>query len=89
MLAYMTLYGFYIKWQEENLTGEQTEMDISTPENMRALEDIGKRLLEKQVSRLDLETGRFEPVEGEGTNADALSRFATLLCAERKRRRST
>nr|XP_043618167.1 patatin-like protein 2 [Erigeron canadensis] len=79
----------YLRIQDESLTGEQTEMDISTPENMRKLEDIGKKLLEKKMSRLDLETGRFQPVEAEGTNADALARFAVMLCAERKRRRST
>nr|GEV57535.1 patatin-like protein 2 [Tanacetum cinerariifolium] len=74
----------YLRIQEENLTGEQKEMDISTPENMKVLEDIGKKLLVKQVSRLDLDSGRFLAVEGEGTNADALARFATLLSAERQ-----
>ncbi|KAI3669859.1 hypothetical protein L6452_41308 [Arctium lappa] len=76
----------YLRIQEENLTGEATQMDISTIENMRALEDIGKRLLNKNVSRLDLETGILEPVEGEGTNAEALTRFAQMLSAERRRR---
>lgn len=79
----------YLRIQDESLTGDQKEMDISTPENMKVLEDIGKRLLEEKVSRLDLDSGRFLAVEGEGTNADALARFASLLCAERKRRRST
>ncbi|KAJ0452691.1 putative patatin-like phospholipase domain, Acyl transferase/acyl hydrolase/lysophospholipase [Helianthus annuus] len=76
----------YLRIQEDNLKGEATAMDISSPENMRALEDIGKKLLKKPLSRLDVETGKLEPVKGEGTNADALARFATLLCAERKRR---
>ncbi|KVH92576.1 Acyl transferase/acyl hydrolase/lysophospholipase [Cynara cardunculus var. scolymus] len=62
------------------------QMDISTNENMRTLENIGKRLLNKSVSRLDLETGILEPVEGEGTNAEALTRFAQMLSAERRRR---
>ncbi|KAL8199355.1 hypothetical protein R6Q57_012923 [Mikania cordata] len=78
----------YLRIQEENLTGDATAMDISTPENMKALEEIGKGLLEKPVSRLNIETGRSEPVPGEGTNSDALARLATMLCAERKRRRS-
>ncbi|XP_024978738.1 patatin-like protein 2 [Cynara cardunculus var. scolymus] len=76
----------YLRIQEENLTGETTQMDISTNENMRTLENIGKRLLNKSVSRLDLETGILEPVEGEGTNAEALTRFAQMLSAERRRR---
>ncbi|KAI3760916.1 hypothetical protein L1987_51318 [Smallanthus sonchifolius] len=79
----------YLRIQEENLTGDQTAMDISTPENMKALEEIGKRLLVKPVSRLDLDTGSSQPVKGEGTNADALARLAISLCAERKRRKST
>ncbi|KAK9054081.1 hypothetical protein SSX86_025158 [Deinandra increscens subsp. villosa] len=79
----------YLRIQEDNLTGDQTAMDISTVENLKALEDIGKRLLEKPVSRLNLETGRSEVVKEEGNNSDALTRFATLLSAERKRRRST
>ncbi|KAJ9562264.1 hypothetical protein OSB04_007424 [Centaurea solstitialis] len=76
----------YLRIQEENLTGEAAQMDISTIENMEELEEIGKRLLNKQVSRLDLETGLFDPVEGEGTNAEALTRFAQQLSAERIRR---
>ncbi|KAK1422020.1 hypothetical protein QVD17_24858 [Tagetes erecta] len=79
----------YLRIQEDNLTGEATAMDMPSPSNMKALVDIGNKLLEKPVARLDLETGKAHPVEGEGTNADALSRFATLLSAERKRRRST
>ncbi|KAI3768373.1 hypothetical protein L2E82_18994 [Cichorium intybus] len=78
----------YLRIQEENLTGDQTSVDISTMENMKALETIGKKLLEKNVSRLDVETGKIKDVR-EGTNAEALTHFARLLCAERKRRRST
>ncbi|KAI3500501.1 hypothetical protein L1887_36323 [Cichorium endivia] len=79
----------YLRIQEENLTGDQTSVDISTMENMKALETIGKKLLEKNVTRLDVETGKIKDVAGEGTNAQALTHFARLLCAERKRRRST
>lgn len=63
-------------------------MDIATDENMNALEDVGKRLLNEKVSRVDLETGTFQEVDGEGTNAEALAHFANLLCHERKRRLS-
>ncbi|KAI7724491.1 hypothetical protein M8C21_024510 [Ambrosia artemisiifolia] len=76
----------YLRIQEDNLIGEATRLDLSTPENMKVLEDIGKKLLKKPLSRLNLVTGKFLPVQGEGTNEDALARFATLLCAERKRR---
>lgn len=61
-------------------------MDIATDENMKALEDVGKKLLNDKVSRVDLETGVFQEVESEGTNSEALIRFAHLICEERKRR---
>lgn len=61
-------------------------MDIATDENMKALEDVGRRLLNEKVSRVDLETGLFQEAEGEGTNSEALIRFARLLSQERKRR---
>ncbi|KAK2967545.1 hypothetical protein RJ640_030416, partial [Escallonia rubra] len=47
---------------------------------------IGNKLLEKPVSRVNVETGVFEAVEGEGTNSEALTRFAKLLSDERKLR---
>ncbi|KAK3023973.1 hypothetical protein RJ639_042863 [Escallonia herrerae] len=61
-------------------------VDIATKENMDALVQIGNKLLEKPVSRVNVETGVFEPVEGEGTNSEALIRFAKLLSDERKLR---
>lgn len=39
---------------------------------------VGERLLKKPVSRVNLETGVFEPVgNGEGTNEDALRRWGS------------
>ena len=57
---------------------------------MFRLEDIGKELLKKPVSRVNLETGRFEKIEGEGegTNEEALANFAKLLVEERKFRQN-
>ncbi|EXB93683.1 hypothetical protein L484_003955 [Morus notabilis] len=51
---------------------------MATEENMKRLV-IGKKMLEKPVSRLNLETSEFETIEGEGTNAEALTQFAKLL----------
>ena len=48
--------------------------------------EIGKELLKKPVSRVNLETGRFEKIEDEGTNEEALTYFAKLLAEERKLR---
>jgi hypothetical protein len=52
---------------------------------MEALIGIGKELLQKPVSiRVDIDTGMYEAVEGEGTNEDALARFAQMLSDERR-----
>ena len=61
-------------------------MDIATKENMEALIKIGEALLKKPVSRVNIDTGMYEPVAGEGTNEDALARFAKVLSEERKLR---
>ncbi|KAK2967544.1 hypothetical protein RJ640_030415 [Escallonia rubra] len=76
----------YLRIQEDALTGNAASVDIATKENMDALVQIGNKLLEKPVSRVNVETGMFEAVEGEGTNSEALTRFAKLLSDERKLR---
>ena len=60
---------------------------MSTEKNLKRLVEIGKEMLEKPVSRLNFDIGKYETVEGEGTNAEALTRFAELLSEERKHRR--
>lgn len=74
----------YVRIQEDALSGEASSLDIATPENMEKLVDIGNDLLQKPVSRVNLETGGYELVHGEGTNEDALIRFSRLLSDERK-----
>ncbi|XP_062102086.1 patatin-like protein 3 isoform X2 [Humulus lupulus] len=77
----------YLRVQDDNLMGDEASVDISTEENMERLVEIGEKLLEKSVSRVNLDTGRYEVIkeeEGEGTNAEALSRFAIQLSHQRK-----
>ncbi|KAL0377744.1 UNVERIFIED_CONTAM: Patatin-like protein 3 [Sesamum radiatum] len=76
----------YLRIQEDRLAGDASSLDISTTKNMQTLMQIGDSLLRKPVSRVNLETGRPEPVQGEGTNEQALARFAKLLSDERKLR---
>ncbi|KAL2522836.1 Patatin-like protein 2 [Forsythia ovata] len=76
----------YLRIQEDTLSGEASSLDIATTKNMQTLIQIGDSLLKKPVSRVNLESGRPEPVEGEGTNEEALTRFAKLLSDERKLR---
>lgn len=68
------------------MIGDAASMDIATTENMETLVQIGNNLLKKPVSRVNLETGQYEPVHGEGTNEEALIRFAYLLSHEKKLR---
>ena len=78
----------YLRIQENNLVADTTSGDLATTENMKTLENIGNRLLEKSVARVNRDTGAYEPVEKGGTNSDALIRFAKLLSDERKIRKA-
>ncbi|CAA7395605.1 unnamed protein product [Spirodela intermedia] len=63
----------YLRIQDDTLSGDASSVDISTKENLDNLIDIGKKLLDKPVSRVNLDTGRNEPV-GNETNRGALKR---------------
>lgn len=63
-------------------------MDVSTKKNLQDLVDIGNKLLKKPVSRVNIETGRYEEVDGEGTNETVLTGFAKRLSDEKRRRQS-
>lgn len=70
------------------LTGDTSSTVLSTKKNLNNLVNIGKSLLEENVSRVNIQTGEFESVPEEGTNKDALTRFAKELSDERKLRLS-
>ncbi|XP_073103431.1 patatin-like protein 2 isoform X1 [Elaeis guineensis] len=77
----------YLRIEDDVLTGTIASVDIATKENLENLAKVGENLLKKPVSRVNLETGHFEPVgKGEGTNEEALIRFAKLLSEERRLR---
>ncbi|OAY79715.1 Patatin-like protein 2, partial [Ananas comosus] len=69
----------YLRIQDANLTGSTNSVDGSSSENMQKLVQIGTDLLKKPVSRVNLETGVFEAVNGKGTNEEALADFAKRL----------
>ncbi|OEL38835.1 Patatin-like protein 1 [Dichanthelium oligosanthes] len=79
----------YLRIQDDHLDGTAATVDVATKENMEELVRIGKRMLATTVSRVDMETGKPMPVPEEGTNADALTRFAHQLSQERKARMSS
>lgn len=76
----------YLRIQDDELTGRTSSTDYSSKENLLNLVEVGKNLLKKPVSRVNLDTGRYEACDGEGTNEDELSRFAQMLSEERRRR---
>ena len=76
----------YLRIQDSSLRGAAATVDAATPENMRTLVGIGERMLAQRVSRVNVETGRNEPVPGEGSNADALAGLARQLSEERRTR---
>jgi hypothetical protein len=79
----------YLRIQDDSLVGHTSSVDISTKENMEALIGIGNVLLKKRVARVNIDTGMYEPVDGEGTNEEALARFAKKLSNERNLRKTT
>ncbi|XVF59476.1 hypothetical protein PTKIN_Ptkin07bG0278800 [Pterospermum kingtungense] len=76
----------YLRIQDDALTGDASSVDVATEANLKKLVEIGTELLKKRVSRVNLDTGKFEEVEGEITNEEALASFAKKLSEERKLR---
>lgn len=75
--------------QDDTLTSSTISIDDSSMENMQKLVQIGKDLLNKPVSKVNIETGLYEVVPGAGTNGDMLKSFAKKLSDERKQRGGT
>ncbi|KAL1316274.1 patatin-like protein 1 [Arachis ipaensis] len=74
---------------QETLDGELASADKATKENLDNLVKKGKELLTNPVTRVNLDTGRYQPVPNKGSNQQELKRFAKLLSDERKLRNST
>ena len=60
--------------EQVELSGDTRSTDLSTKKNLEDLVEIGRNLLDDTVSRVNIETGLFEQVTGEGSNRDALTR---------------
>ncbi|XP_008241523.1 PREDICTED: patatin-like protein 3 isoform X2 [Prunus mume] len=74
----------YLRIQDDSLSGDEVSVDIATEKNLNRLVEIGKELLKKRVSRVNLDIGRYEKVEGEGTYEEALVEFAKRLSDAKK-----
>jgi hypothetical protein len=64
--------------QDDTLTGTLSSVDVATKENLENLVKVGEKLLEKPVSRVNLATGVFEPIN-KMTNEEALTKYIYLL----------
>lgn len=78
----------YLRIQDDTLSGDVSSVDIATEQNLLKLVEVGENLLKKPLSRVNLESGKFEPLVGQGTNEYALTQFAQMLSDERKLRLS-
>ncbi|KAJ6959702.1 hypothetical protein NC653_037916 [Populus alba x Populus x berolinensis] len=64
----------YLRIQDDTLTGTLSSVDVATKENLENLVKVGEELLKKPVSRVNLATGVFEPVN-KMTNEEALRKY--------------
>ncbi|XP_047334932.1 patatin-like protein 2 [Impatiens glandulifera] len=77
----------YLRIQDDTLAdGAISSVDIATKENLENLVRVGEKLLEKPVSRVNLETGEVNPTSENETNQEALIRFAKMLSQEKRLR---
>ena len=70
------------------MIGDEASVDIATPQNLQRLKEIGAALLKKTESRVNLDTGMYEKIEGGRTNEAALAMFAQFLSDEKKHRQT-
>ena len=59
----------------DTLQGKASSLDVAADENLEKLVEVGENLLKKPVSRLNLDTGIYEPILNCGTNKAALKRL--------------
>ncbi|TKY70561.1 Patatin protein 3 [Spatholobus suberectus] len=78
----------YLRIQDNKLEGDLASVDVATKENMDNLVKVGEKLLKKAVTRVNLDTGLYEPVPDKGTNEEELKRLAKSLSEARKLRKS-
>lgn len=61
--------------QDDTLWGDLASVDVATKENLDNLVKVGEQLLKKTFTRVNLDTGLYEPVQDKGTNEQELKRF--------------
>lgn len=75
----LSVYIYIYKYdQEDTLSGDASTVDKATKKNLRNLVKVGEKLLEKQVTRMNPDTGVYEPVLNAGTNMESLQKYSSL-----------
>ncbi|KHN42072.1 Patatin group A-3 [Glycine soja] len=69
----------YLRIQDNTLKGDLASVDVATKENLDNLVKVGQQLLKNTVTRVNLDTGLYEPVPDKGTNVEALKRKASIF----------
>ena len=64
--------------QDDTVEKTVSSVDIATQENLNNLVKVGEELLKKPVSRVNLQTGIYEPAH-QDTNEEALVRYVYLI----------
>ncbi|CAH1449494.1 unnamed protein product [Lactuca virosa] len=72
----------YLHIQEDGLERTLFSLHRATKHNLERLIETGERLLKRKVSKVNLQTGNFEPYS-EKTNEEALKDFAKQLSDEK------
>lgn len=75
--------SYYLRIQDNTLSGTVTSVDLAVKSNLHRLIQIGEELMDKHVSKVDSRTGEFK-LYSEETNRQALVRFARLLSENRR-----
>lgn len=57
------------------MTEDLASVDIATKKNLDDLVKVGEGILDNLVSRVNSDTGDFEPVPDGGSNREALKRY--------------
>ncbi|GAB2267375.1 Proteolipid protein 2 [Dionaea muscipula] len=73
----------YIRIQDDSLSRELATVDGATPENLKGLVEVGEALLDKKVTRVNLNTGEYQPISDQ-TNREILKRLARILVDEKQ-----
>ncbi|KAJ6344656.1 hypothetical protein OIU76_006222 [Salix suchowensis] len=66
----------YLRIQDDTLTRALSSVDVATKENLENLVKVGEKLLKKPLSRVNLDSGVFEPAD-EMTNEKALIKYTS------------